>query len=78
MHNPNIKIHSVHLPFLKGVGGGRFEPPTKFSKRGDLTRPQLLERGCLERGGDFFQEGGGGCNFQIKNLKSEIFNGKKS
>ena len=22
MHNPNIKIHSVHLPFLKGVGGG--------------------------------------------------------
>ena len=54
MHNPNIKLHSVHLPFLKGVGGGGgggFEPPTKFSKRGDLTRPQLLERGCLERGG---------------------------
>ena len=75
MHNPNIKIHSVHLPFLKGVGGGRFEPPTKFSKRGDLTRPQLLERGWKE-GGDFFQ---GGRNFQIKNkLKSEIFNGKKS
>ena len=22
MHNPNIKLHSVHLPFLKGVGGG--------------------------------------------------------
>ena len=47
---------------------GGVEPPTKFSKRGGLTGPQLLE------GGDFFQ---GGCNFHIKNkLKSEIFNDK--
>ena len=50
------------------------EPPTKFSKSGGLTGPQLLERGCWERGGDFFQ---GGCNLHKKNkLKSEIFNDK--
>ena len=41
-----------------------------------LTRPQVLEGGCWERRGDFFQ---GGCNFYIKNkLKSEIFNDKRS
>ena len=65
--------------------GGRVEHPTKFSKRGGggLTGPQLLEGGCWERGGDFFQGRGrgggrGGCNFQMKNkLKSEIFNEKK-
>ena len=51
----------------------QFEPPTKFSKRWDLTGPQHLEG--KEEGG-FFQ---GGCNFYIKNkLKSEIFNDKKS
>ena len=56
--------------------GGGIEPPTKFSKRGSLTGPQLLERGCWERGGDFFQEG---LQFSDKNkLKSEIFNDKKS
>ena len=33
------------------------EPPTKFSKRGGLTGPQFLERGCWERGGDFFTGG---------------------
>ena len=39
-------------PFLQqGV-----EPPTKFSKRwGGLTGPQILDVGCWERGGDFFQ-----------------------
>ena len=49
--------HSVHPhPFLLGVGG--VEPPTKFSKRWeDLTGPQILEGGCWERGGDFFQRG---------------------
>ena len=66
-------------PFLQGWGGGvGVEPPTKFSKKrgGDLTGSQLLEEGCWERGGDFFQ--GGGCDFHIKNkLKSEIFNDKK-
>ena len=58
--------------FLQGV-----EPPTKFSKRGCLTGPQLLEGRCWRRGrGDFFQ---GGCNFHIKNkLKSVIFNDKTS
>ena len=69
-----LSIHSVHppAPFCRrGI-----EPPTKFSKRGELTEPQLLEGGCWERGGDFFQ---GGYNFHIKNkLKSEIFNDKKS
>ena len=67
------KSHSVHPPPpLSAVG---VEPPTKFSKRGGLAGPQLLEGDCWERGGDFFQ---GGCNFHIKNkLKSEIFNAKK-
>ena len=51
----------------RGVGGG--EPPIKFSKRGGLSGPQLLEGCCWERGGEFFQGagGGGGCrNFHIK------------
>ena len=64
--------HSVHPSSsrCRGGGGGGVELPAKFSKRGILTGPQLLE------GGDFFQ---GGCNFHIKNkLKSEIFNDKKS
>ena len=39
-------MHSVHPhpppPILSARGGGGgFEPPTKFSKRGDLTGPQL-------------------------------------
>ena len=42
---------------------------------------QLLEQGLLrkrERGGDFFQ-GEEGCSFYIKNeLKSEVFDAKKS
>ena len=58
-------------PFCRGRGG---EPPTKFSKKGGLTGPQLLEGGCWEREGAFFQ---GGCNFHINKLKSEIFNDKK-
>ena len=41
----------------------RVEPPTKFSKRGDLTGRQLLEGGCWKRGGGFFQRGGGGVQF---------------
>ena len=57
---------------------GRVEPPTKFWKRGGLTRPQLLEESFWERRGDFLQ-GVGRCNFHIKNeLKSEIFHDKKS
>ena len=58
------------------LGGGTVECPTKFSKRGGLAGPQSLEWGCWERGGDFFQ--GRGCNFhKKKELKAEIFNGKK-
>ena len=36
-------------------GGGGVEPPTKYSKRGGLTRPQLLEGVAGKEGGDFFQ-----------------------
>ena len=32
----------------KGVGGGRVEPPTKFSKRGHLIGPLLLEPQLLK------------------------------
>ena len=57
-------MHSGHPPFLQGEGGGEgVEPPTKFSKREGLTGTQILEEGCWERGGNFFQ---GGCNFHIK------------
>ena len=45
---------------------GRVEPPTKFSKRGGVTGPQLIEGGCWEREGvTFFR--GWGLNFYIKN-----------
>ena len=39
---------------------GGSEPPIKFSKRGGLSGPQLLEGCCWERGGEFFQGAGGG------------------
>ena len=39
------KDHSGHPPFF----AGEVEPPTRFSKRGGLTGPQLLEGGCWER-----------------------------
>ena len=59
------------------LSAGGVKPPTKFSKRGGLTGPQLSEGSCWERRGDFFQEVGG--IFTTKNeLKSEIFNDKKS
>ena len=64
-------------PFWRGEGVGWAS--NQIFKKGALTRPQLLERGCLERGGGgvtFFM---GCCNFHIKSkLKSEIFNDKKS
>ena len=60
-------------PFYWG-GGLNLQP--NFQKGGGLDRTQLLERGCWERGDDFFQ--GGGVHFSQKNkLKSEIFNHKK-
>ena len=65
-----VYFHSLHphppTPFLLG---GRVEPPTKFSKRGGLAGPQLLEGGCWEREGDFRE----GLQFSHKKLKSEIF-----
>ena len=59
------------------LGGRGVEPPTKFSKRaaaGGLTGSQLLEGGCWEGGGDFFQ---GGVQLSHNKLKSEIINDKK-
>ena len=59
-----------------GGGGGGWI--SNFSKRGDLTGPQLLEGCCWERG-EWLFSGGWLCNFHIKNkLKSQIFNDKKS
>ena len=73
MHSKLLNSHSVHPPLSDG---GRVEPPTKFSKRGGLTGPQLLEGVAGKEGGEFFQ---GGLQFSHKNkLKSEIFNDKKS
>ena len=62
----------MHLPPPLSAGG--VEPPTKFSKRGGLTGPQLLEEGVGKEGVTFWVEG---CNCHIKNkLKSEILNDK--
>ena len=55
MHNPNIEIHSVHLPFLKGGGGGLSLQPN-FQKGGPDKTPTFRE-GLLGKrggGGDFF------------------------
>ena len=41
-----------------------------------LTGPELFKGGCRERGGDFFV--GEGVQFSHNELKSEIFNDKKS
>ena len=44
-------------------------------QKGGPDRISILEEGCWERGGDFFQ---GGCSFYLKNkLQPEIFNDKK-
>ena len=62
-------------PFLLGVGGGVNLQPNFQPRGGGLAGPQLLERCCWERGGDFIQRG---LQFLHKNKsKSEIFNGKK-
>ena len=46
-------------------------------KKGGLAGSQFLEGGCRKRGGDYFQQGGSGCSFYIKNkLKSEILKNK--
>ena len=71
----SVNIVCTPPPFLQGGGGGGIEPTTKFSKRGGLTEPQLLEGFAGNKGVTF----SGGCNFHIKSKsKSEIFNDKKS
>ena len=45
-----------HTVYPLSAGGGGVEPPTKFSKRGGLTGPQLLE-GVAEREGVTFFSG---------------------
>ena len=68
-----LNSHSVHPPLSDG---GRVEPPTKFSKRGGLTGPQLLEGVAGKEGVTLIRRG---LQFSHKNkLKSEIFNDKKS
>ena len=42
---------NILYPFCWEEGGCA---SNQISKRG-LTRPQLLDRGCREKGGDFFQ-----------------------
>ena len=67
----NSGHHSGHPPpYSSGRG---VEPPTKFSKRGGLTGPQLLEGVARKEGVTFFREG---LQFSHK-LKSEIFNDKR-
>ena len=56
------------------TGGLNHQP--NFQNGGGLTRPQLLQGDCWERGGDFFQ--GEVAILYINKLKSEIFNDKKS
>ena len=81
--NWNLNSRNVFIPlnivcpsFLQGGG---FEPPSKFSKRGSWTGPQLLEGSCWERGGGVTFFRWGGCNFHIKiKLKTAISNDKKS
>ena len=60
-------MHSVHPLFL--LGGDRVEPPTKFSKKGGLTRPQpvALGGGCCKGGDNFFQ----GARFAISAKKKK-------
>ena len=60
-HNCNFKVVFQYLIIDNigctplSAGGGRYEPPTRFSERGGLTGSKFLEVGCWERGGDFFR-----------------------
>ena len=63
-------------PFCwEGRGGVVVALPTKFSKRGGLTGPQLLEGVAGKEGVTFFR---GVAIFTQQKIKSEIFNDKKS
>ena len=48
--NSNVIVCTPPLSAGRGV-----EPPTKFSKRGDLTGPQLLEGVAGKEGVTFFR-----------------------
>ena len=67
----SVSVKVVH-PSLSAGGGGWAS--NQILKKGGLTGPQLLQWGCWERGGNFFQ--GEGCNCHI--IKSEIFDKKSS
>ena len=53
MHNPNVKIHSVHPPLSAGEGG--LDPQPNFQKGGGLDKISTFRGGYWERGGDFSQ-----------------------
>ena len=59
-------VCTPHLS-ARGGGGGESSLQPNFKKGGDLAGPQLLQGGCWERGGDFFQ--GGGLQFPTKKIK---------
>ena len=75
VHSDYFFIHSVHPPF----SAGRLNLPPNFQKKGGLDRTSTLRGELLEKKGVTFFRGEGGCNFTKKSqLKSEIFNDKKS
>ena len=54
---------------------GRVEPPTKFSKGGELYRTQIFRGALMGMRVIFFRDG---FKFPIKNkLKSKVFTDKK-
>ena len=70
-----FSIGIVCIPFLQG-GRGELIIQPNFQK-GGLTGPQLLDGVCWERGGYFFQRGGGKCHIKYE-LKFKIFNDKEN
>ena len=74
MHNPNIKINSVHPSSF--CRGGDWAPNHIFTK-GDLGKTSTFGGGCWKTGVKFFR--GRVLELSHKNkLKSEIFTDKKS
>ena len=61
-----MQSNSIVCTFPFCWGGGRVEPPTKFSKRGGLIGPQLLQGVAGKEGVTIFGEGGGGLQFSHK------------
>ena len=69
MHNPNVKIHSVHPPLSAGEGG--LDPQPNFQKGGGLTRSQLLEGVTGKEGVTFL--GGMVLQFSHKKFSNKKF-----